>query len=161
MEKIWTHILCQVYTFLKIWCHIDVIFMPGNYGKYVNIQKLICSQRYESREIKQQIHWHSFCQPHYTHVLGLECALSSFCEYLYSTHRCIYRSKCVKKVRINLNIITSRTGNTCLLMSRALTLTGSVGASYVRAKACRKKIKTLSKMSVSLSTGHYFYMFSS
>jgi 2-keto-3-deoxy-galactonokinase len=41
---------------------MDVIFVPGNYGKYVNVQKLICSQTYESGEIKQQIHCHSVCQ---------------------------------------------------------------------------------------------------
>jgi len=60
---------------------MEVIFVPGNYGKYVNAQKLICSQTYESQEIKQQIHCHSVCQQHYTQSLGHECALFSFCEY--------------------------------------------------------------------------------
>ena len=58
-----------------------VIFVSANYGKYVNVQKLICSQRYESWELKQQIHCHSARQQHYTQVLGRECALFSFCAY--------------------------------------------------------------------------------
>jgi len=57
VEKTGTHVLCQIHFSESMVPH--VIFVPGNYGKYLNVQKLICSQKYESREIKQQIHCHS------------------------------------------------------------------------------------------------------
>ena len=58
MEKTGTHVLCQIHFSESMVPH--VIFVPGNYGKYLNVQKLICSQKYESREIKQQINVHCF-----------------------------------------------------------------------------------------------------
>jgi hypothetical protein len=81
-KKLWRksgHTFYDKYEFLKIWCVIDVIFVPGNYGRYVNTQELIRSQRHESWEFKQEIKCYAFCQPHYSHVF----ILWIFVQYAY------------------------------------------------------------------------------